>query len=138
LKQQADVNYFLTNFKQALLTRINIFYKTIKGLKNLGYKVDAIAPQGAIYLAIKIDVIGYLTKAKQVIKDADDIMCYLLEEANIAVVPFYLFGMEKTLPWFRLSVGTCSLDEAKSAANALSLAIIQLKTDHLHIYYCAQ
>ena len=126
LKQQADVNNFLTNFKCALLTRLNIFYETIRELKNLGYKVDAIEPQGAIYLAIKIDIIGCLTKTKQVIKDVDDIMYYLLEEANIAIVPFYLFGMEKSLPWFRLSVGTCNLDEAEFAASALRLAIMRL------------
>jgi aspartate aminotransferase len=35
----------------------------------------------------------------------------LLNEAALAVVPFSAFGAPKTSPWYRLSVGTCRLED---------------------------
>ena len=34
-----------------------------------------------------------------------------LNEAKLAVVPFYAFGAAKNSPWYRLSVGTCKKEE---------------------------
>ncbi len=126
LEQSHQVDIYLNNIKSSLLKRLNIFYDMIQNLKNLGYSVDAIKPQGAIYLAIKIDSIGDAVKTNFPMKNADDIMNYLMKKAHLAMVPFHYFGMEKSLPWFRLSVGTCSIDETKSAAAALKQAIINL------------
>ena len=35
------------------------------------------------------------------------VTAYLLNEAKLAIVPFYAFGASTTSPWYRLSVGTC-------------------------------
>jgi aspartate aminotransferase len=35
----------------------------------------------------------------------------LLNEAGLAIVPFTAFGAPKSSPWYRLSVGTCKLED---------------------------
>jgi len=39
------------------------------------------------------------------------ILNYLLNDGNIAMVPFYAFGSDKNSDWFRLSVGTCKTED---------------------------
>jgi len=36
---------------------------------------------------------------------------FLLNEGGLAVVPFSAFGAPATSPWYRLSVGTCRLED---------------------------
>lgn len=126
LQKQDRVNIFLEHFKNAILTRLNIFYKAIQKLKSEGYKVDAIEPQGAIYLTVKFDLVGNKTKDGKTLKSIDDVLYYLIDEAKIAVVPFYFFGMDPNLPWFRLSVGTCSVEDAKLATEFIAKAVKNL------------
>jgi aspartate aminotransferase len=123
---EAIINY-LTHFKDELYKRLTIFYNGFLQLKQQGYKVDVIAPTGAIYLAIKIDLLGTKTNDSNIINSVDDITLYILECAKVALVPFYAFGASKDLPWFRLSVGTCSIEDAKQAMAALQATISNSK-----------
>jgi aspartate aminotransferase len=41
-------------------------------------------------------------------------------------VPFYAFGAEKTSPWYRLSVGTCKVEEIPAMIGQLRNALAQL------------
>lgn len=126
LKQPGKVGRFLNDFKQQLLTRLNIFYVAIQKLKTAGYPVDVIKPQGAIYLSIRLDLVGAKTQNNEILQTVDDIYRYLLEDAKVAMVPFHFFGMDSTLPWFRVSIGTCSIEDAKIAANNIVHAIQKL------------
>jgi aspartate aminotransferase len=58
-------------------------------LKSQGFSVDAIAPEAAIYLTIKIDLAGKTTEDGTLLADQSDVTAYLLNEASLAVVPFY-------------------------------------------------
>jgi len=131
LQQHDAIANFLSNFKNEILTRLNIFYTAIQKLKKSGYRVDAIEPQGAIYLSIKLDLIGAKTEDKKTLETVDDVLAYLLEDAKVALVPFYFFGMDKNFPWFRLSVGTCSVDEAKTAADNISQSVRKLEINSI-------
>lgn len=126
LHKHHEVNRFLNTFKKGILTRLNVFYDAISELRKAGYKVDAIEPQGAIYLSVNFDLIGAKTKDNKTLKTVDDILTYLIEDTKIALVPFYFFGMDKNLPWFRLSVGTCSIDDAKLAADRIKKSVKKL------------
>jgi len=127
LDNRKAVDDFFEYFKSELFTRLNIFYDGIMKIKNAGFDVDAIYPQGAIYLTVKLNLTGKKTEEGKVLKDIDGILSYILEEGKIALVPFYAFGASKDSPWFRLSVGTCSKEEAKLAAEILKETIEKLK-----------
>lgn len=127
LKNTSAVDEFFVNFKNELFTRLNTFYEGIMEIKKSGYDVDAIYPQGALYLTVKLNLVGKKTSDGKVLNTIDDVLGYILEEGKIALVPFYAFGAEKDSPWFRLSVGTCSKDEAMQAVKALKITIEKLK-----------
>jgi hypothetical protein len=50
----------------------------------------------------------------------------LTKEINAGIKPFYFFGLEENTPWFRLFVGTCSIDNAKIGSDLISRAIQNL------------
>lgn len=126
LNKTEEVDKFFGYFRGELLTRLHIFYEGFLKLKNKGYNVDAIPPQGALYLTVKIDVRGLKTKDGKELKSVDHVLSYVLEEAKMALVPFYAFGASKDLPWFRLSVGTCTVKDANEAVGALISALDNL------------
>ena len=55
-----------------------------------------------------------------------DVTAYVLNEAKIAVVPFYAFGSSRSNPWYRLSVGTCKKEEIDKMINQLGAALRKL------------
>ena len=127
LMNTSAVDEFFDDFKNELFTRLNTFYEGIMKIKDSGYDVDAIYPQGALYLTVKLNLIGKKTADGKVLNSIDDVLGYILEEGKIALVPFYAFGADKDSPWFRLSVGTCSKEEAKEAILILKKSISKLK-----------
>src|SRR3954468_7678943 len=52
------ISKHLKNFKEALEYRLRKIYNGFITLQQKGYPVNAIAPQAAIYLTIKIDITG--------------------------------------------------------------------------------
>lgn len=127
LMNTTAVDEFFDDFKNELFTRLNTFYEGIMKIKGSGYDVDAIYPQGALYLTVKLNLLGKKTADGKVLNSIDDVLGYILEEGKIALVPFYAFGADKDSPWFRLSVGTCSKEEAKEAVKILKETIEKLK-----------
>jgi len=127
LNNTVEVDKFFDHFKNELFTRLNIFFEGIMEIKKSGYDVDAIYPQGALYLTVKLNLVGKKTEDGKVLKTIDDVLGYVLEEGKIALVPFYAFGAKMDSPWFRLSVGTCSKVEANIAVLMLKEAIEKLK-----------
>ena len=55
-----------------------------------------------------------------------DITKYLLEEAKVAIVPFYAFGASDNSNWYRISVGNCDLEDVNSIINNLRFALKNL------------
>jgi aspartate aminotransferase len=125
LLQKDAVQTYLTSFKQELEDRLWAIYNGFKALKEKGYPVDAVAPQAAIYLTIKIDLKGMLAGDKQLENQAD-VTEYLLSEAKLAIVPFYAFGADRTSPWYRLSIGTCKKEEISEMLGMLEAALQKL------------
>lgn len=123
LKDTAEVEKYLKGFKSGLFERLDLLYKTIMEIKESGLDVDAIAPQGALYLSVKLNLIGYKTAKRKIINSVSDITDYLLDEAGIAVVPFYAFGSNPFSLWFRISVGVCSMDDIKEVCGNIKQII---------------
>jgi aspartate aminotransferase len=126
LLQTDHIKTYLRHFKNELEFRLkNIFYG-IQALKDKGYNVDAVTPQAAIYLTIKFDLTGKKQPDGTVIESQTDVTTYLLNEAKLAVVPFYAFGASKSSPWYRLSVGTCKKEEINLMLQGLESALAKL------------
>ena len=76
--------------------------------------VECIAPQGAIYLSLRLDLIGRELNGES-IETNEAIRKLLLERAGLAVIPFQAFGLEEDTGWFRISVGAVSPEEIDQA-----------------------
>ncbi len=123
--KKALESYFVT-FKAGLEERLTRIYGGFIALKNKGYSVDAVVPQAAIYLTIKLDLAGK-THGESKLTTQADVTAYILSEAKLAVVPFYAFGAKNNSPWYRLSVGTCHLEDIDAMFNQLEAALEKLK-----------
>ncbi|MEO6694969.1 MAG: aminotransferase class I/II-fold pyridoxal phosphate-dependent enzyme [Ignavibacteria bacterium] len=120
------VDSFLNSFKDAISKRLNGFYNGFKKLMEDGYKVDVIAPQASIFLAVKFDLIGSKKKDGTQLKTTNDITNFLIEDAKIALVPFSSFGSSDDSTWYRISVGTCTMDEIHEVMAHLRNALSNL------------
>jgi aspartate aminotransferase len=126
LGETAAIEKYLSHFKKEIEERLHTIYNGIISLKQKGYAVDAITPQAAIYLTIKINLVGKSTIAGKTLSTQEDVTAYLLSEAKIAVVPFSAFGGKKDSPWYRLSVGTCKKEEIAEMLLMLENALSNL------------
>ncbi|HVS95952.1 MAG TPA: aminotransferase class I/II-fold pyridoxal phosphate-dependent enzyme, partial [Puia sp.] len=111
LLQKENIDRYLAGFRAAVSERLNRVHDGFLALKKEGFKVDVLTPEAAIYLTIKIDLSGQKTSEGRTLQTQSDVTSYLLDAAGLAVVPFYAFGAAKTSPWYRLSVGTCKLED---------------------------
>jgi aspartate aminotransferase len=126
LGNREAINKYLAHFKAEIGVRLRTIYEGFMTLKNEGLAVDAIAPEAAIYLTIKIDLAGKKTAGGVILKDQSDVTDYILNEARLAVVPFYAFGADKSSAWYRLSVGTCKKEEIGEMLGQLGDALKKL------------
>jgi len=127
LGQRDAIKAYLVNFKSEIEERLRNIYEGFMQLKSEGLPVDAIAPEAAIYLTIKIDLAGKTTAEGNTLKDQSEVTAYILNEAKLAVVPFYAFGASKDSAWYRLSVGTCKKEQISEMIGKLREALAKLK-----------
>lgn len=125
LLQSDAITEYLDKFKASLKERLDKIYEGIIALKEKGHSVDAISPQAAIYLTIKLDFTGRIWKGKRM-ESQNEVTDFLLNEARLAVVPFYAFGANTQSPWYRLSVGTCRIEDINNFLKDLEKALDQL------------
>ncbi len=127
LQNKSAVDKFLTHFKKEIDNRLEAFYKGFIDLKNAGFNVDSIAPQAAIYLTVRLDLKGMKTAEGKLLSEQKDITQYILDKAGLAMVPFSAFGSREDSPWYRLSVGTCDINEIPEVFASLKKALSALK-----------
>lgn len=125
-KREAIKNY-LTNFKSEVEERLQRIYEGFIKMKNDGFPVDAITPEAAIYLTVKIDLAGKSNPDGTTLTSQSDVTAYLLNRASLALVPFSAFGADKNSPWYRLSVGTCKKEEIDEVFGKLREALSVLQ-----------
>ena len=126
LLQKENIDAYFASFKDRINERLQKIFAGLQQLKAEGFSVDAIAPQAAIYLTIKIDLAGKTTDGGKKLETQTDVTAYLLNEAKLAVVPFYAFGSSRSSCWYRLSVGTCKTEEIGEMLGMLKTALQKL------------
>jgi aspartate aminotransferase len=115
-----EYDNFLIIQKEKVFARLQGLYNGLTALKNKGYSVDAISPQAAIYLK------GKTTAGGTKLENTKDVTNYLLNEAKLAIVPFYAFGASQDSTWYRISVGTCKLSDVNDIISNVELALSKL------------
>lgn len=123
LPQREAIQTYLTHFKSELEYRLRRIYEGIIALKEKGAPVDAVAPEAAIYLTLKFDLVGKKAPDGEVLLTQADVTSYLLQYAKLAIVPFYAFGAPKSSSWYRLSVGTCKREDLDAMLSQLGDAL---------------
>jgi aspartate aminotransferase len=107
LAREDDVTSYRREFVAKVEARLALLYSLFSRWKGEGLPVEAIEPQGAIYLSARFDLVGQEIGGKP-LRNNEEIRQMLLERAGIAAVPFQAFGYRPETGWFRLSVGAVS------------------------------
>lgn len=126
LTQRDAIDKYLANFRREVEERLRSIHDGFQQLKNEGLPVDSIAPEAAIYLTISLNAVGSTTAEGKLLATQSDVTAYILDEAKLAVVPFYAFGAPNDSAWYRLSVGTCKKEEIGEMINKLRDALKKL------------
>jgi aspartate aminotransferase len=126
LSKKKEIENYLLQFKNEIEERLRGIHAGFMKLKKEGLPVDCITPEAAIYLTIKVDAAGRKTADGKILETQGDVTAYILNEAGLAVVPFYAFGSSRSNPWYRLSVGTCKKEEINEMLDALKTALGKL------------
>jgi aspartate aminotransferase len=104
---QADMN-------ERVRQRLSALYDGFDRMRLDGYPVECISPQGAIYLSLRLDLVGREVSGQR-LDSNEAIRRLLLDRAGMAVVPFQAFGLAEDTGWFRLSVGAVSMEDIEQA-----------------------
>jgi aspartate aminotransferase len=126
LQQTSMVESSLEHIKTDIHQRLKLIYQGFMRLKKDGYAVDAIAPQAAMYLTIRFSLKEKILNG-DTIHHTSEITSFILNQANIAIVPFSAFGADSESEWYRLSVGTCHMNEIPNVILNLKKALDYLK-----------
>lgn len=127
LQNEAAVESTIQKHRDMISERVNKLYNGFSALKEVGYPVDAIQAEGAMYLTVKIDLVGKTTTDGELLKDAEAVTMFLIREAKVGVVPFYCFGASRQSPWFRISVGTLQVEAISTVIENLRTALNPFK-----------
>ena len=93
--------------ERRLRERLEALYDGFVALRERGLPVDAVSPEGTLYLSVRIATGGSVRG--RALHTNEDVRRLLLEEAGIAVVPFQAFALAREDGWMRLSVGAVSM-----------------------------
>jgi len=113
-------------FLAGIQRRLDALHQAFQRMKSNGLPVESIAPMGAIYLTVRIHPFGRKTAAGPALKTNDEIRKWVLDAAQIGIVPFQAFGVPEDSGWFRLSVGAVTEAEIAEAMPRLEKALAAL------------
>ena len=128
LLDEAAIADYRTQLIAEVQARLDALYDGLSSLKAAGHNVDAIAPQGAIYLSARFNLYGRSMPGGGTLRTSEDIRVWLLKEAGLAIVPFHAFGAEGESGWCRLSVGAVSVADIDASLTRLGAGLEALQT----------
>jgi aspartate aminotransferase len=113
---------FLVSFLPEVEKRLSALHQGFERMRARGLPVRSIAPQGAIYLSARFDVLGRKHQGKT-FTDDEVLRFWLLDQAGFATVPFQAFGFLEDTGWMRLSVGAVSMDDIEQGLARIEKAL---------------
>lgn len=118
LRQKDEIAAYHEHMIRELRLRLDALYDGLMTMRREGLPVNAIAPQGAIYLSVQFDLIERFGSNEAIRR-------FLLEEAGFAVVPFQAFGVKRDDGWFRLSAGAVSVRDCEEGLARVRAALVR-------------
>ena len=125
LDNQPALDEFRAEMHTRLRSRLELLYQGLEGLRQKGYPVEAVKPEGTLYLSARFDLFGQQSEGKP-LQTNEEIRKFILEKAGIGMVPFQAFGLAREDGWFRLSIGAVSLDAIQKGLERLETMLAQL------------
>ena len=122
-----ELEAFQAEMRERVGKRLNALYDGFERLREEGKPVECIRPQGAIYLSARFDWIGRTLGGERLDRN-EQIRKMLLERVGLAVVPFQAFGLMEDSGWFRLSVGSVSMEQIEEAFSRLQDLLAGLRS----------
>jgi len=113
LDNTEEVLAFHKSVNIRLKQSLDALYEGFSKMQEAGLPVEAIPPQGAIYLSVRFNLFGSSWNGETIVSN-QQIRKLLLKDAGIAIIPFQAFGLMEENGWFRLSVGAASMTEIKA------------------------
>lgn len=126
LNEFDTMKIYLDDNKKKIEERLIYIQERFLKMKNNGINVDVIRAEAAIYLTVKIDIVGRSFEGKTLDKQAD-VTQFLLDTIGIALVPFNCFGSNAESPWYRVSIGTSNLADLTYIFDKMENIFSQLK-----------
>jgi aspartate aminotransferase len=120
------VTDYMRTMRRSVQARLDAMYAGCMTLKGEGFQVDAIAPQGAIYLSAQFALHGRRTPEGETLRTDEDVRRYVLRHAGVAVIPFDVFGYPDGSGWCRLSAGAVSVKAIEDMIPRLRAALADL------------
>jgi aspartate aminotransferase len=114
LDDAPTVDAYLAEMRTRVQQRLDRLAAGFAAMRKDGLPVEAIAPQGAIYLSVRFAFPGRTNEQTRRL---------LLDRAGLALVPFQAFGLREESGWFRISVGAVSLAEIDEALPRVRAAL---------------
>jgi aspartate aminotransferase len=119
---------FRREMQEKLHARLDRLYRGFTALRERGFPVEAVQPQGTLYLSVRVDLFGRSLDGVRM-ENNEDIRKALLNGAGIAVVPFQAFGLARENGWFRLSVGAVSLEAIEQGLVRLAAMLARVSQE---------
>ncbi len=116
LRRPDEIREYHDTMIRELRLRLGALHEGLLSMRRDGFPVNAIAPQGAIYLSAQFDLIDRFGTNEAIRK-------FLLDEAGFAVVPFQAFGLKREDGWFRLSAGAVSVKDCEDGLARVRAAL---------------
>jgi aspartate aminotransferase len=114
LDDPATVAAYHEEMRGRVRERLDRLAAGFEALRREGLPVEVIAPQGAIYLSVRVALPG---------RTNEETRKLLLDRAGFALVPFQAFGLKEESGWFRISVGAVSLADIEAALPRVRAAL---------------
>jgi aspartate aminotransferase len=114
-----EIASFRASLVAGVRSRLDAFYAGLRALQGQGLPVDAVEPQGAIYLSARFRLAGRTTPGGTRLQTTDEIRQWLLRTAGLGIVPFEAFGASAP-GWCRVSVGAVSMSDIERAMPLLA------------------
>jgi aspartate aminotransferase len=128
LHDVAGIAAYRTEMHCGLMARLDALYSGFSRLRDEGYPVDCVRPQGAMYLSLQLDLIGRSVGGVR-IGSNESLRTLMLQRAGLAVVPFQAFGLRADTGWSRLSAGAVSVREIEECLPRVKAVLDTVSSD---------